>query len=110
MNEKINLDNWATPTLMEVPYWRDGMSPIEYEIERNYWQQNFEKWISGEYMPIWMQLENRALKQKNVPTVLTEEHLAEILESGGDIIFSFDGKKLHYYWQALYGIGKIWRR
>ena len=34
-------NDWATPSLKEVPFWRDGMSPEEYEVEREYLYNNF---------------------------------------------------------------------
>ena len=31
------MDNeWATLTIKEVPFWRDDMTPEEYDIERTY--------------------------------------------------------------------------
>ena len=34
--------DWATPTLKECPWWRDDMTPEEYEIEREYCYKNFD--------------------------------------------------------------------
>lgn len=50
------MDDWATPTLKECPWWRDGMTPEEYDIEREYCCKNYdtsEKMIS--YIPLWKQ-------------------------------------------------------
>ncbi len=30
----LKYSDWATPTLKEVSFWRDGMSVEEYELER----------------------------------------------------------------------------
>lgn len=48
-------DNWSTPTLREVPFWRDGMSQDEYEIEREYYAKNFHLVRQGKYVPLWKQ-------------------------------------------------------
>ena len=55
---RIDEDNWATPSLMEAPYWRDGMTPEEYDIERAYFQRNIDKWGTPEYVPLWKQKDN----------------------------------------------------
>lgn len=47
--------NWVTFSMMEVPFWRDGMQPEEYEKEREYYYRNFDKVKSGEYVPLWKQ-------------------------------------------------------
>ena len=47
--------DWASYGLMEVPYWRNGMSPEEYEEEQRYFYMHFEDWKEGTYMPIWKQ-------------------------------------------------------
>jgi len=54
MEEKIN--DWASPTLREVPFWRDGMTPEEYEIEREYFYKNLDSLVKeGKYIPLWKQ-------------------------------------------------------
>ena len=53
----VKKSDWATETLMEAPYWRNGMSPEEYDEEREYFAKNFEKYVSGEYIPLWKQRE-----------------------------------------------------
>ena len=45
--------NWATPTLKEVPFWRDDMSPEEYDKEREYYAKNFHLVREGLYVPLW---------------------------------------------------------
>ena len=51
------MDNkdWATYTLKEVPYWRDGMTPEEYDKEREYYYRNLGLVKSGEYKPLRQQ-------------------------------------------------------
>ncbi len=48
-------DDWATGTLKETPFWRDGMTPEEYEIERNYFNEHFIDFKKGNYIPLWQQ-------------------------------------------------------
>ncbi len=48
-------NNWATGTLKEAPYWREGMSPEEYEIERDYFNAHIEDFYKGIYVPLWKQ-------------------------------------------------------
>lgn len=52
MNEN---KDWATPGVKEVPYWRDGMSVEEYEIEREYYYRNLDSVRKCEYTPLWKQ-------------------------------------------------------
>lgn len=55
MNKKKDDRNWATPTLKEAPFWREGMTPEEYDEEREYLSMNFEKLQNGSYVPLWKQ-------------------------------------------------------
>ena len=48
-------NEWATPTLKEVPFWRDGMSVEEYEIEREYYYRHMNDVRNGIYQPLWKQ-------------------------------------------------------
>lgn len=49
-------DDWAYPTLKECPWWRDGMTPEEYEIERDYCYKNFDTAEKmTKYVPLWKQ-------------------------------------------------------
>ena len=57
MTQDNNID-WATPSLKEAPYWRDGMTPEEYEVEREYLMKNYHLMLSGEYLPLWKQRED----------------------------------------------------
>ena len=50
-----NEKNWATETLKEVPFWREDMSPEEYEIERSYLYKNWASFMNGDYVPLWKQ-------------------------------------------------------
>jgi len=50
-----NNKDWATPTLKEAPYYYPGMTPEEYEIEREYYYQNWNLVLSGKYVPLWRQ-------------------------------------------------------
>ena len=49
--------DWASGTLKEVPFWRNDMGPLEYEIERAYYTWCYEKRIvqSCKYSPLWKQ-------------------------------------------------------
>nr|WP_289706990.1 hypothetical protein [Enterocloster clostridioformis] len=46
---------WASATLKEVPFWRDDMSPEEYDREREYYAENFHLLRAGTYLPLWVQ-------------------------------------------------------
>lgn len=41
-------------TLKEVPFWRDGMSVEEYELERTYFHEHWDDWTKGQYVPLWI--------------------------------------------------------
>lgn len=47
--------NWATGTLKEVPFWREGMQPDEYDKEREYLATHFDDFKKGKYIPLWKQ-------------------------------------------------------
>lgn len=47
--------DWATASLKEVPFWREDMSPEEYDIEREYLARNWSKVREGTYIPLWKQ-------------------------------------------------------
>ncbi len=51
--------DWATPTLKEVPFWREGMSPEEYDIERAYYGRNFHLVRERKYKPLWKQKQDK---------------------------------------------------
>lgn len=50
-----SIEDWATPTLKEAPYWREGMSPEEYDEEREYYYSHFQEWLDCSYEPLWKQ-------------------------------------------------------
>ena len=53
----VERQEWATPTLKEVPFWREDMSPEEYERERTYMIQNWNAVLQGRYIPLGKQAE-----------------------------------------------------
>ena len=55
MNTMEENKDWATPTLKEVPFWRDDMQPNEYDIEREYLAKNWHMVRAGIYVPLWKQ-------------------------------------------------------
>ncbi len=58
MNEEDRLaenERWATETLKEVPFWREDMTPEEYDREREYYARNFNQVKAGTYKPLWKQ-------------------------------------------------------
>ena len=55
-NDKM--EEWATPTLKEAPWWRQGMTIEEYDIERDYYGEHFgDLVVNGKYVPLWKQKE-----------------------------------------------------
>lgn len=49
------MNDWATGTLKEAPFWRDDMQVEEYEIERTYLNKNWVLLQEGKYLPLWKQ-------------------------------------------------------
>ena len=47
--------NWATPSLKEAPFWMEGMTPEEYDAEREYFDEHYEDYVKGKYKPLWKQ-------------------------------------------------------
>ena len=47
--------DWATCSLMEAPFWRDGMSPEEYDKEQEYYYKHLNDVKDGIYLPLWKQ-------------------------------------------------------
>jgi len=47
--------DWATYSLMEAPFWKNGMTPEEYEKEREYFYKHLEDVKKGTYKPLWQQ-------------------------------------------------------
>ena len=58
LSKTVRQSDWAAETLMEAPFWRNGMTPEEYEMENRHLSKNFYKQKDGNYMPLWMQEEN----------------------------------------------------
>lgn len=58
LSKTVRQSDWATETLMEAPFWRNGMTLEEYEMENRYLSKNFYKQKDGNYMLLWMQEEN----------------------------------------------------
>ena len=55
-NDKM--EEWATPTMIHNPWWRQGMTPEEYDKEREYYFSNFDTLVvNGKYVPLWKQKE-----------------------------------------------------
>ena len=55
----MDKNDWATPTLKEVPFWRDDMGPEEYDIEREYMAKNWHLVQEGQYAPLWKQIQKK---------------------------------------------------
>jgi len=47
--------NWETPAEHEKPFWRDGMTPEEYDIENEYLGRNYHRFLDRTYVPLWKQ-------------------------------------------------------
>ena len=58
MSKTVRQSDWATETHMEALFWRNGMTPEEYEMENRYLSKRFDKQKDGNYMPLGMQEEN----------------------------------------------------
>lgn len=41
-------NDWATENLKEAPFWVDGMTPEEYDKEREYYLRNYDRIKRGE--------------------------------------------------------------
>lgn len=54
----VKRSDWATETLMEAPFWRNGMTPEEYDEEREYLGKHYDLYLRCEYIPLWKQREN----------------------------------------------------
>lgn len=82
--------DWATPTLMEAPFWIDDMSPEEYELERAYYINISSRGIQSRigYKPLWKQNKKVICELSNSMEVIeladkiktmTDEELERIL-------------------------------
>lgn len=45
--------NWATPSMKEFVFWRDGMTPEEFEKERDHYYKMMMQGKETEYKPLW---------------------------------------------------------
>lgn len=48
-------NNWATPSMREFVFWRNGMTPDEFDAEREYYYKHMEDVQNGTYIPLWKQ-------------------------------------------------------
>lgn len=48
-------EDWARATLKEAPFWRDGMTPEEYDKENIYLQEHWDEYMDDNYIPLWKQ-------------------------------------------------------
>ena len=53
----VKQSDWASYGMMEQPFWRNDMTPEEYEIERAYLVNIFNRGRKAivEYKPLWRQ-------------------------------------------------------
>ena len=51
MEEKSN--DWATHSMKEFEFWQDGMTPEEFEKERNHFYTMLSSGKRSEYKPLW---------------------------------------------------------
>lgn len=54
LESKKTIDDWD-PRLLEYPFVRNGMTVEEYHREKKYYGDNYDKVLSGEYIPLWKQ-------------------------------------------------------
>lgn len=49
----VKKDSWETEAQREAPYWVDGMTPEEYDSEREYYLKHYDEIRRGklEYKP-----------------------------------------------------------
>ena len=45
----------ATMSMKEYIFWRDGMTPEEFEKELDYYYTHIEDLKNGRYLPLWKQ-------------------------------------------------------
>ena len=55
-NDKM--ENWANITLKHNAWWKEVMTPDDYDKERDYYFSNFDTLVvNGKYVPLWKQKE-----------------------------------------------------
>ena len=64
MRVREDPEDWATGTLKEAPFWREGMRPEEYDIERDYYARNYHLVQQGIYKPLWKQKLEKERREK----------------------------------------------
>ena len=79
---KENSNNWATPTLKEAIFWREGMSPEEYDIEREFCYRNFDLVRKRKYKPLW-KLNEEERKELGIMKSIDEMSCIDKLHSKG---------------------------
>lgn len=47
--------NYFTAGMKEWVFYREGMTPEEYEAENEYLMHHFEEYLNGTYLPMWKQ-------------------------------------------------------
>ena len=80
----VKQSDWASYGMMEQPFWRNDMTPEEYEIERAYLVNIFNRGRKAivEYKPLWRQ-------GKNVDFDLSRDFM-EIIELADKIKYMTD--------------------
>ena len=53
-------EEWATLSMKEYIFWRDGMTPEEFEKELDYYYTHIEDLKNGRYLPLWKQKKQKA--------------------------------------------------
>lgn len=76
MADKTNGQDWATETLKEAPFWREDMSPEEYEDERSYLHENWNRFMNGDYVPLWEQKRIKSSEDLSRPRALAAKRNA----------------------------------
>jgi|GEM_PF-4562569 len=51
--EKLHVDQWASHSTREVPFWRDDITIEEYEEERIHWLTHLAEKRMSEYKPLY---------------------------------------------------------
>ena len=48
-------DDWCTPGMREAPFYYEGITPEQYELERTYLAEHFKDLQNGTYVPLYKQ-------------------------------------------------------
>ena len=75
-------ENWATPTLKEAIFWREGMSPEEYDKEREFCYRNFGLVKKRKYKPLW-KINEEEKKELGIMKSIDSMSCIEKLNSNG---------------------------